>query len=53
MFEEASGRSFADFSEETTGNNVSDNMSDKYAKKFDKLLKEAECELYLGYSTII
>uniref|UniRef100_M1BNA0 TNP2, partial n=1 Tax=Solanum tuberosum TaxID=4113 RepID=M1BNA0_SOLTU len=48
MLEEASGRSFVDFSEETTGNNVSDNMSDKEAKKFDKLLKEAKCELYPG-----
>ncbi|KAH0675983.1 hypothetical protein KY285_023784 [Solanum tuberosum] len=43
MLEDASGRSFADFSEETTGNNISDNMCDKEAKKFDKLLKEAEC----------
>ncbi|XP_060194586.1 uncharacterized protein LOC132623787 isoform X2 [Lycium barbarum] len=49
MLEEASGRSFANFSEEkTTGDNVFGNMSEKEAKKFDTLLEEAERELYPG-----
>ncbi|WMV33200.1 hypothetical protein MTR67_026585 [Solanum verrucosum] len=58
MLEEVSGRSFANFSDETkTDNNVCGNMSEKEAKKFDKLLEEAECELYpgclgLGYISI-
>jgi len=49
MLEEVSGRSFANFSDETkTDNNVCGNMSEKEAKNFDKLLEEAERELYPG-----
>ncbi|WMV59292.1 hypothetical protein MTR67_052677 [Solanum verrucosum] len=47
MLEEVSGKSFVNFSEETTtDNNVCGNMSEKEAKRFDKLLEEAKCELY-------
>ncbi|KAL3370741.1 hypothetical protein AABB24_007665, partial [Solanum stoloniferum] len=49
MLEEVSGRSFANFSDETkTDNNVCGNMSEMEAKFFDKLLEEAERELYPG-----
>ncbi|WMV25386.1 hypothetical protein MTR67_018771 [Solanum verrucosum] len=47
MLEVVSGKSFVNFSEETTtDNNVCGNMSEKEAKRFDKLLEEAKCELY-------
>ncbi|KAM3238807.1 hypothetical protein P3L10_013840 [Capsicum annuum] len=47
MLEEVAEGSFANYSEET-GNNVCSNLSEKEAITFDKLLKEAECELYRG-----
>ncbi|KAG5631113.1 hypothetical protein H5410_002830 [Solanum commersonii] len=50
MLEEVSGRSFANFSDETkTDNNMCGNMSEKEAKLFNKLLEEAERELYPGF----
>ncbi|KAM3358775.1 26S proteasome regulatory subunit 8-like [Capsicum galapagoense] len=47
MLEEVVEGSFANYSKET-GNNVCGNMSEKEATTFDKLLKEAERELYQG-----
>ncbi|KAM3301389.1 hypothetical protein P3S67_015891 [Capsicum chacoense] len=47
MLEEVSEELFVNYSEETS-NNVCSNMSEKEAITFDKLLKEAEHELYLG-----
>ncbi|KAM3204823.1 hypothetical protein P3L10_028233 [Capsicum annuum] len=47
MLEEVAERFFANYFEET-GINVCSNMSEKEATIFDKLLKEAERELYPG-----
>ncbi|WMV20265.1 hypothetical protein MTR67_013650 [Solanum verrucosum] len=47
MLEEIGGKSQAN-QETTSSNNGCDNLSESEAKKFEKLLKEAECELYPG-----
>ncbi|KAG5586393.1 hypothetical protein H5410_046827 [Solanum commersonii] len=47
MLEEIGGKSQAN-QETTSSNNGCDNLSESKTKKFDKLLKEAECKLYLG-----
>ncbi|KAH0672728.1 hypothetical protein KY290_024954 [Solanum tuberosum] len=47
MLEEISGKSQAN-QETPSSKNGCDNLSESEAKKFDKLLKEAECELYPG-----
>ncbi|KAH0696315.1 hypothetical protein KY289_013797 [Solanum tuberosum] len=47
MLEEIGAKSQAN-QETTSSNNGCDNLSESEAKKFEKLLKEAECELYPG-----